>query len=169
MRATDIHSGLTAEQVRELLAYDPLTGALAWRVTRTGTAKSGSLAGSIRNGYMRTSVYGRSYLNHRLIWLFVTGQWPINEIDHINGRKDDNRFDNLRDVTSLTNKENIRRPSICNKLGVLGVSKRKNRKTFRAQIRVRGNVTLIGYYKSQEEARAAYLDAKRRLHAGCTI
>lgn len=160
---------ITAERARELFDYDPFTSALTWRVSRGGQEK-GTPAGS-RNlfGYLITGVDGRRYYNHRLIWLWVTGAWPRGEIDHVNGDPADNRLENLRDVSSKTNRENRRRPSVSNKSGFLGVYWCAGKHRFKAQIRTGGKRTKLGMFTTPEAAHEAYLTAKRQLHAGCTI
>jgi hypothetical protein len=65
-------------------------------------------------------------LAHRVAWALVTGAWPAEDIDHKNGRKDDNRFDNLRLASKRLNQENLRRAQKNNPWGLLGVSKAKD-------------------------------------------
>src|SRR5262245_14923519 len=84
----------SAERVRQLLKYSPETGELRWRVSRRGRgARLGRDAGAGHaKGYRRVSVDGRDYLVHRVIWLWMTGEWPAAQIDHRNGVRDDNRW-----------------------------------------------------------------------------
>lgn len=164
-------TNLTAERLRELLHYDPETGVFTWRVRR-GMAVAGSVAGNLnRNGYVNIFVDGRQYKAHRLAWLFVYGEFPSADIDHINGVRNDNRIFNLRDVTTSVNMMNQRRARSDNKLGLLGVHVRtpekphyKISKPYRAIIYVSGKSVSVGDFATAEEAHAAYLEAKRRLH-----
>ena len=163
-------SDMTVERARELLDYDPLTGSLTWKVRRSKTAIAGSTAGCLtRFGYWKVVVDGRQYYAHRLAWLIVNGEWPTNQIDHKNGVRTDNRIVNLRDVTRITNNENRRLPESCNKLGILGVFKSQGCKNFCAQIKIKGKSIHLGSFPSTQEAHAAYLEAKRQHHQGCTI
>lgn len=87
----------TQEAIKQLLDYDPETGYLTWKETRR-FRKKGARAGCVDSlGYRVICMAGNSgYKAHRLIWKFVTGEEPQGTVDHINGDKDDNRFENLR-------------------------------------------------------------------------
>lgn len=159
---------LTAARLRERLIYDPETGVLTWRVvTRNGRRRPGDLAGnlSLSLGYVFVGIDGACYLAHRLAWLYVTGAWPIHDIDHINGTRNDNRIVNLRDVPTRHNLENQRCPQVGRRW--FGVTPSDGK--WRARIKVRGETLSLGRFGTPEEAQAAYWEAKRRLHAGCTV
>jgi hypothetical protein len=104
---------------------------------------------------------------HRLAWLFVTGDMPKYQVDHINGIKTDNRFENLRDVSPKLNSQNARRPHKDNKTGYLGVCSRYGK--FVAQLLINDKQTVIGYFDTAEEAHLAYIEKKRTYHEGCTL
>jgi len=98
----------------------------------------------------------------------MTGFWPENQIDHINGARADNRFTNLREATNKENSENIKRARRSNKsTEVLGVYTRGLK--FRAQITHAGKIQRLGTFKTAEEAHQAYLTAKRDLHLFNTL
>ena len=163
-------STLTAARLRELLHYDPDTGIFTWKICRTGRAVAGSIAGSPSNGYIAICVDGCVYKAHRLAFMYVNGKLPEFEVDHINGVKNDNSYSNLRDCKHDTNAQNIRSARVDNNSsGVLGVSWHKKNGKWRAQIQVSGKKYHIGDFGTIEEARSAYLGAKRLLHVGCTI
>ena len=156
------------DQIKDLLHYDPGTGAFTWKVRRGGTAKAGSEAGSVvKAGYRFISVIGQRFYAHRLAFFYETGEWPKGDVDHINGNPLDNRWCNLRDVDRATNIENQRKPHEDSGSGLLGVTSVGAR--WRAQIQVNQKRKHIGYYATPEEAHEAYLQAKRELHQGCTI
>jgi hypothetical protein len=158
---------LTAARLRELLSYDPDTGQFIWLVKR-GKARLGMSAGTNHvRGYRCIFIQGKNYLAHRLAWLWVHGAWPDQQIDHINGDRLDNRMANLRQVTNAINSQNRRRANKNNSSGRLGVSQNAN--GFLSLIRIDGNLIRIGLYETADEAHAAYLQAKRQHHAGCTI
>jgi hypothetical protein len=112
-------------------------------------------------------VLGRSYRSHRLAWLYITGDWP-RAVDHINGNRCDNRWENLREVDNKTNTENARHARSSNRsCGVLGVTKRGKR--FIAQIKSDGVHRYLGSFHDAASAHLAYVAAKRELHEGCTL
>lgn len=161
---------LTLERAREIFDYDPLTGVLRWRVSVGHRCKLGSSAGWDQgNGYLQTCVAGERLYVHRLAWFLVTGSWPEKEIDHINGIRLDNRIANLRAASRTLNAQNLQGPGKRNTSGFLGVTFILRDGTFKARIRVEGKTQSLGHYKTPEEAHLAYLDAKRRLHAGNTL
>lgn len=159
---------LTQTRLMEVLDYDPLTGVLTRRLKQTGVMQ-GSVSGSLTaDGYLVTSVDGKLYKCHRLAWLHMTGSWPQGQIDHINGIRSDNRFCNLRDVPQQINIENQRKAQRSNKsTSVLGTWKNGN--GFAATISHGGTKVYLGTFPTLEEAKAAYVAAKRVLHSGCTI
>lgn len=163
-----IHAPLTVERLRELVHYDPGSGVFT-RLKITGkVGKVGDIAGSQNpQGRIEFSVDAKKYLAHRLAWLYMTGEWPDHEIDHIDGDPTNNRFTNLRDVPHWVNTQNLRAAKSHNKVGILGVRKRYNR--WRAAIVVDGKEIFIGSFATPEEAQAAYIEAKRIHHLGNTL
>lgn len=160
---------LTVERARELLDYDPETGLLTWKISRPKAKKGAIAGGKAPQGFVQLGVDGGNYKAHRVIWLLVHGVWPPDQIDHKNGVKDDNRLVNLREATDSLNRENVRKPYANNNSGLLGVHWDQHRRRFTAILRKNGRTINLGRYLSKEEAHAAYLQAKRKLHAGCTI
>lgn len=160
----------TATNYQEILGfftYNPETGEIF--------SKHGRKVGTPDfEGYIRVSFFvsrkSKRFRAHRLAWLAMTGEWPSADIDHINGVRHDNRWANLRLVDRATNNENQRRATRQNKTsGLLGVSYSAPHKKWVAQIQVKGRNRNLGRFASADEAHAAYLDAKRSLHSGCTI
>lgn len=160
---------LTAQQVRELFVYDAATGTIARRDGRRGGRPAGSIN---ENGYRRVYIQGFGYYTaHRIIWLYHYGDWP-KIIDHINGKRSDNRIENLREVSTILNNQNLTSAKAQNVSGLLGVSKRGNGKftaTIKANLAGRTVQLYLGLYNTAEDAHAVYVDAKRRLHDGCSI
>lgn len=163
---------LNAERARELLHYDSETGIFRWRVRpwKRSRAKAGDEAGYRRcDGYIRVGINGVSYYGHRLALLISTGKWPSELIDHIDGNPTNNRLANLRDVTGTVNAQNLKRTRANNRSGFLGASYHKHSGLWSARIRVDGRCNSLGYFTTPDLAAAAYLSAKRQLHAGNTL
>jgi hypothetical protein len=150
------------------MSYDPHTGVFVWLRRPCKNLKAGIEAGNLQpTGYRVIRIGGSLYKAHRLAWLYVHGHWPSDEIDHINGDKSDNRIANLRNVTHRQNMENRRHAHRNNRNGVLGVC--PDGRKYSARIRAGGAQIHLGNFASVEEAGAAYLAAKRQLHAGGTL
>lgn len=160
---------LTAEQVRKLFDYDASTGHLTWRVRPANWPAGRPLrAGGLgKLGYVKVRHSGRTIAAHRLVWLHFYGEWPNGPIDHINCDRADNRIANLRVVNDRINRENRRQPDRRNSTGFLGVS--RNHRHYKASISVRGVRHNLGNFWTAEEAHVAYINAKRKLHEGCTL
>ena len=110
----------------------------------------------------------RRYYAHRLAWFYVHGEWP-KVVDHWNGKRDDNRLENLRDANDSINAQNRREATPGNTSGLLGVSWNTRDKKWVAQIRIDGKNTQIGRFDDALEGHRAYVAAKRQQHEGCTI
>ena len=161
---------ITAERLRALVSYDPKTGLFTRLVTTHSRSKAGSIAGCLdkSTGYIRFNLDGFLYYAHRLAWLYVHGAFPKHHIDHINGKRADNRMRNLRDVPLHVNSQNRKRANRGNSTGLLGVTK-NSRTSWSATIQALGVSKNLGSFDSPAKAYAAYLQAKREMHAGCTL
>lgn len=157
---------LTQARLKEILRYSRKTGQFTWRVKR-GRSASGTVAGTTRrDGYVAISVDGALYLAHRLAWLYCYGALPVRSLDHKNRVRDDNRISNLREVTPQQNLENTTRANRRNKTGLRGVTFDPRDGRYYARIFSDGVQHSLGGYSTAEEAHAAYLQSKQRLHAG---
>ena len=159
---------ITAERLRELVHYCPETGEFT-HLQSKGRKKAGMRAGcNVPSGYVTIMVDGFRTMAHRFAWLYVTGKWPVAEIDHIDGNKRNNAFSNLRDVSRSINTQNQKKAKRTSKTGYLGVRYHADDK-FVAAITVNGKTKYLGVFKNPHEAHQAYLNAKRAIHDGCTI
>lgn len=155
---------LTAERLRELVSYNPETGAFHWIVDKSSKARAGCRIGSAHTaGYLTVRVDGTAHLLHRLAWLYTHGRWPVDQIDHINGDRADNRLANLRECSNAQNCQNVR--AHADGSGMIGASFDKRRGKWVAGIGVSGRRHFLGYFPTQREAHAAYLFAKARFHS----
>ena len=152
---------LTAEYLRSILHYEPETGIFTWKVRTANSVKVGDVAGCPDGrGYLRIKVCSRKYQAHRLAWLYVYGEWPKLDIDHINRNGSDNRISNLREVTHKQNQQNRSKPSN-NTSGHPGVCWHKRDSKWVAQIRHNKKHTHLGYFATIEEAIAARKAAEK--------
>lgn len=144
---------LSADIIKQQLSYCPVTGLFSWKISKPRAAK-GLIAGfTCGKGYTRIKVLGISLSAHRLAWLFSEGVWPTEQIDHMNGVRDDNRRCNLREATAFENARNrqSRKPT---KSGFKGVVPMRNK--FQASCRVANVVHHLGTFPTAEEAATAY-------------
>ncbi len=153
---------VTADRLRELLSYDPSTGLFTWLLSTGNRAPVGAVAGSVGKGYVDIRIDQRLYKAHRLAWLYMTGEWPEQQIDHRDLNRANNRWDNLRVATNSQNHANTRAQSN-NRSGFKGVSWSKAANKWMAQI-VRDRChTYLGLFDTPEDAHAAYCVAAERL------
>lgn len=152
------------------LTYDPKTGIFRWVDYCRSQRYDGVAGWSCPRGYLSITHQGQRIQMHRVAWLFMTGEDPGEmQVDHRDGNKSNNRWKNLRLVNPRTNSQNMRGPGDRNTSGYLGVSWCERTGAFRATIKVNGRQKSLRYHATAELAYAAYLKAKRELHAGCTI
>lgn len=151
---------ITQELLHEYFTYDGKI--LRWRI-KLPYAKHdgvGSIAGGINSlGYRRITLHGRQYLAHRLIWLYVYGEWPKGMLDHINRIKDDNRIENLRMADMSLNVRN--RDAYPSKTGVKGVYPCRDK--YRASIQVGDTQRHLGVFDTIEQAQKARQSAEKSL------
>lgn len=157
------------EWIVKMIHYNPETGKLYWKESPSASAPVGKEIGKENSwGHVSFGMKGKTFMAHRVAWFLTFGSWPKGQIDHINGIASDNRISNLRDVSQSVNMQNKKRANKQNKSGFLGVNKinRNLAKPWRACIKAGGKSISIGLFRTPEEAHAAYMNAKRNLHAG---
>lgn len=154
---------LTAERLRDLFFYDPDVGEFIRKRGVQG-CMAGSVAGYIESrGYAKITIDGIAYRAHRLAWLYVYGEFPSMDLDHINWNKSDNRIENLRIVTCCENQQNapIRKD---NTSGYRGVSFDKSKGKWAASIAHKGVEKKLGHFGSAEDAGLSYSIAAAHIH-----
>ena len=116
---------MTQDQLKKLIHYDKWTGIFVWIGSTSDKPINGKSAGCIKTdkyGYKQhiISIKNKEYVASRLAWLYETGEWPKQEIDHINRNSINNCWFNLRDISSRENKLN-RNTQLNNTSGIPGV------------------------------------------------
>lgn len=143
------------ELLRHRLSYNPETGEFHWANPPRGVLK-GSKAGVVDrgSGYIKIGFCGRTYPAHRLAWFYMHGCWP-EVIDHVDRDRSNNRISNLRDCDHFGNAWNV--PAHAkNSSGVKGVYWNKASGKWHAQVMVSKKKYSLGFFKSIQEAKAAY-------------
>lgn len=173
MAKTSVSSvNLTGETLRQLLDYEPTTGAFTWRERPAVSAQekvwntrfAGKEAGRISvYGYREIAMGGKLYRAHRLAWLYVTGAWPKAQIDHIDGDTLNNRISNLREANIFQNSQNVRRKKR-GECKLKGVTLYKPTGRYHASVCAYGKRYSLGYYDTPEEAHAAYCAGALKYH-----
>jgi len=154
---------LSVQELRSLIQYDPETGTLTW-LKKRGKKLPGDVAGSVNNlGYVQVTVNYQPHLAHRVAYALMIGQWPPQQIDHINGNPTDNRWENLRPSNQNENAWN-QGPQKNNTSGHKGVHWVSANRNWRAMIGYRGQKISLGNFSTKEEAADAYARAAKKLH-----
>ena len=166
--------------LKELLSYEPETGALYWRprglkwfnhgkrprelmgkIWNTKYAGKRALTCKNAGGYLHGGIMGKSYFAHRVVWAMDSGAWPDAEIDHLDHDKGNNRVENLRLVSRIENQRN--RPlQYDNKSGVAGVGWVARDNRWYARIGVNYECIHLGYFVSKGEAIVARKRAEEK-------
>ena len=156
----------TRDDLAKILHYDPETGAFTRKTTGYAPLDArlaGKPAGTLNGrGYVVISVFERPVRAHRLAWLCMTGEWPDEDIDHINGNRADNRWCNLRAASRWQNIHNMGMRAR-NTSGLKGASYDTRRDNWRSQITVNGKHHFLGRYSTAQEAAEVYAEAARRM------
>jgi hypothetical protein len=143
-----------AEELKRTFRYDPKTGCLFYlKNPRPNVNKDARASRLLKRGYLYVSFKNKKILAHRVIIAIVSGCWPSGQIDHINGDRTDNRYENLRVVEQWQNNANAR-VSSRNKSGHKGVSITK--RGIISTITVRGKTIRLGSFQTVEAAAEAY-------------
>lgn len=125
---------LTQLRLKEVLEYNHQSGEFIWLVPKAQSIRVGQVVNSTHktHGYVEVMIDGNTYKVHRLVWLYVHGEFPSGDkpyIDHIDGNRSNNRIENLTTCSAAENSRNRKIPSN-NTSGVNGVSLQKRIRAF---------------------------------------
>lgn len=163
---------LTQEILKTLLDYSPDTGFFTWKERSLELFRSSQFqkifnsrharkeAGCFDSGrgYWLIRINKKLYQAHRLAWLYMAGEWPTDQIDHIDGNPLNNKWENLRTVSQQENSRNSKL-SATSTSGVTGVSWDTRRGNWRAHITVDAKQKYLGAFDKKEDAIIARQDA----------
>jgi hypothetical protein len=156
------YKDINVDEVREVFDYNEETGDLIWNIRKGPRANIGDVAGCYNNtGYRQIKYKGKPYLSHRLIWLYVYGYFPIDEIDHIDGDRANNRISNLRAVSRQENQKNTKL-SKNSSTGIIGVYWNKNTSKWQAHITINWKQIYLGIFSDFFEACCARKSAESK-------
>jgi len=145
---------ITQSRLKELLTYNPSTGLFKWRSSGKGRYKDLSVGGVRKDGYCRIMIDGKRYLSHRLAFLYIDGEMPNGQVDHIDHNPTNNALSNLRAVTHQENNKNISLAKN-NTSGFTGVSWNKKDKRWQAKVQINKKTIFVGGFVNAEEANDA--------------
>jgi HNH endonuclease len=162
---------VSVARVKEAFDYCPESGLVYWRIKRRGQANPGDVVGCTKNRYLTTKLDGNTLMVHRVAWAVVHGRWPIGDIDHIDGNPSNNRLANLRECSRSENMQNRRAAKSTSKSGFLGVWRlnRNLSRPWQAAVVIGRVQVWRERFETKDEAYAAYLAAKARLHPFQTL
>jgi len=150
---------MDADLARQIWRYDPETGKFFWLVSSRYKVLIGDEAGYFDGKYNRLAYAGKQYKSARVAWLMMTGKWPVDQIDHINQVKTDDRFCNLREAT---NAQNVCNAKVRGRSSVRGIFKRAY--GYQVYLHKGFKHFYIGSFKNLEDAVKARNFASQKLH-----
>lgn len=157
---------MTIDDLKQAFSYDPETGLVTRRIA-VSQFTIGTVAGSVNAaGYVDIVFRGKRLRGHRVAFALMTGAWPSNILDHVNGDRADNRWKNLRECSQSDNAKN-RTVNTKGRSGVRGVRYNgKSSKTRPWEVLIKHNYKqiYIGRYATKEEAIAARYAASAKYH-----
>lgn len=162
---TNTKSLPSIDYLRKRLRYEPDTGKLFWldydgmpKYWLTRYAGKEAFTAAKPEGYRLGQISGLTFSAHRIAWAIYYDEWPDDQIDHVNGVKDDNRISNIRVVNSQENHKNMPMQSN-NTSGITGVTWDNRKRKWKAQIVVDRRCINLGYFNTLEEAAAVRKEA----------
>src|SRR5690606_13478665 len=152
---------ITQEYLKSILRYEPDTGNFIRLKSKGKIYKIGDIAGCVTNrGYVTICINGKVYYGHRLAWFYMTGRF-IDQIDHKDLNKSNNKWENLRESSGSQNLGNIRKHKD-NKSGYKGVSWYKPYQKWVVYIKAGSLRKNLGYYDDILEAAKVYEKAAEK-------
>lgn len=152
---------LPIETLQRLFRYESETGNVYWIAEGKGRIKKKSAGTVVKAGYIGIMIDGKRHYAHRIAWALHHGKHPMDQLDHINGIKTDNRIVNLREATNLQNGKNLSLNKN-NKTGYSGIYFKAN--AWTAYIKVNYTNLYLGRFAKKEDAVAARLKAEHKFY-----
>ena len=154
---------LSQERLRELLEYDCITGVWTWLQPPNTRIRKGSVAGTIqKNGYRYITIDKLPRKASRLAFLYMNGELPEHEVDHIDRNPLNDAWINLRSCDSSQNKIN-RRLRKDNSSGYKGVHFNKRKSKWVARVWKNSKEIVVGSFDNLEDAVNARTIAAKKI------
>ena len=154
-------TGLTIQELRQRLDYDPTTGNFIWLVSVRGRAAH-SAAGAFDGRYRYVKIHRRAYYAHILAWAFTHGSWPLFDLDHADEDKQNNAIWNIRPASRSQNSQNVTKTRGVSKYR--GVSWHAASGKWQAGIVADGVKIFLGLHTIEANAAEAYIRAAAKYH-----
>lgn len=158
---------INQEDLKKRFHYNPDTGEFTYLIDVEAFKKGSRVGGLSGNGYWNIRINGYCYKAHRLAWLYMTGSYPLDQIDHIDRDRANNSFSNLREATRSENLMNSKARG--NITGFKGVRPSNKGTGFQAHITVNRETIFLGTYTTVEEAAARRQLAEREYFGSFSI
>ncbi len=156
---------LTVARLKTLLTYWPLSGHFVHNECGRRTDLHRQIAGHLReDGYRIIKLDGEKYRASHIAWLYMTGKWPKDEIDHANKNPSDDRWVNLREASSADNKYNKDGWRKKEQYKGVYVYLNKKKQRWRAAAMVQNKNYHLGIFDTPEEAAVAYDTFAEKMH-----
>jgi len=152
---------ITYERLKELLSYNPETGVFIWKISPMYKIKIGDIAGgaTLSRGYKRIGIDGKRYRTSRLAFLYMKGYFPEYQVDHIDRKRNNDRWNNLRHVSPSCNTRNSKIRNT-NNSGITGICWHKQAKKWMAEIRIFKKSKYLGLFDNLLEAARSRWEAE---------
>jgi len=157
---------ITQKRLKELLNYDPETGIFNWLLNGKGRPfgkRAGTIVDQERRRHRIIMIDGNRHGSGRLAWLYMTGKWPENEIDHRDRDALNDSKSNLREATRQQNLQNRRKPKDCSSK-YKGVYWEDSRKKWKAGIRINKVLKFLGRFDKELDAHEAFARVAKEKH-----
>jgi hypothetical protein len=151
---------ITQERLKEVMRYEPETGHWFWvKPPKYNNNLVGKKTGTKDvDGRIRVRVDKKTYRSYRLAWLYMTGEWPKNDIDHIDGNPGNDKWANLRDISRGENVRNQKSK---------GYRWNSERQKWECRYMLNYKTIFVGRFETEQEAKTAYEKAIKE--AGLSI
>lgn len=161
---------ITFSRLLELVEYDNETGIMVSIADRSAARGCGRMVKKCqilgrpnKKGYLQTTIDRKTYLIHRLAWLYETGSFPSYQLDHIDGNRANNAFINLRECIQSENNQNVIKTKKSCTSGHVGVCYAQSKGCWIAYLKL-AEKQIQKFAKNEQDAILARAELKKQFH-----